>query len=1141
MAIDLSSEETASVAQGAVLESTTRQNISQAQQVRLDAASDVLLRNATRNSTGSPTLKDLTATSVYNKPDGTLVITTQSGQEYTASRDDQEFYNEKNNENTLIVREQNNEIETFKAWAKEQGVYRLGQTDTITSIADLQRDPYFKDFQNYVVSVEQTTGFKPYGTPYQDYLVTKTLQDTTIEDTPRTQYPQVSVVDPFVNSGRRPVGSTALASDELAALKRAVGSNSNTNQQKVDQSLGFVEIPTSFARQNNALLAQRLADDQRLAVPTVPLEEQPAAPEEESGIDKVNVANQAANADASASASQSVSRRVALRPNPLDAYESHSYTISLHILTQNEYNAMVSTDRTQTFTPSKTLISGAGMAGEGAPRAKGWEDNFFFESLKLSSVIGLNSTSRGTNVIDCDFTIIEPYGLSLIDRLIVTTDELSNGKGKGLYFANCYLIEINFYSADGGKIADMKKFIPIRLTGMTIKASAKGSEYRCTAVPFSHHALSQTRASTPATFTVTAGTLEEFFRSEDSSSARVSEAGARELTTLQEAVNSRPAGTASNSRIAEARTVDENKLKALADKSYEIKSYVAAYNEWQNTLVRLKAIKVKTPNKIAVVFDTTFTENGGNKVYREVHQIATVGGSAMAKGPDEKTGDNVRANQVQDNFTFVAGTQITEVINTAMQSSEFIRKQIVLQDQAKAGGVKEVQGLVTWWKIIPLVKLQDFDEKNNQWSFDTTYYVVPYTVWNTTHPSLPKAVPDRSLCSKEYPYFYTGQNTSVIDFAIDFDFVYFTKVTALREKNLDNSLKADRTDNPETDGNAAQGKGVNPGVIVQVSDDPTNTGKNLRRDATAMAVANVSESLYSSAGGEMLNITLKIIGDPELIKQDDVFTGVTASLKKKNEVSDNYYTGNNPTFNNVAFQQNKPSQTDSTKKNNNSIVMDSAEVVCWVEIRSPVDIDDRTGGVRFYDNNKLKSGFTGVYKLLMVDSDFSRGQFTQTLNLIRYMDQDANQPTQRIESSNYVALNNSGDGRSSMLKSIGDATNSDVTSAYYKSTVQGPNSGGSYIGGVGNATNSDDPLGDFIATIPGMTTMGDQSDVTPIIGPGGNVTYSAADQARLDRARGVTVGGNRVEGAGGTFEIVLNLYREEDNRRRAEAARGLGE
>jgi hypothetical protein len=995
MATNLSSEETASVAQGAILESTTQQNISQAQQVRLASASDVLLRNATRNSTGSPTLKDLTATNVYYKPDGSLVIVTQSGQEYTASKDDEEFFKEKTNENTLIVREQNNEIETFKAWAQEQGVYKLGQTDTITSIAQLQRDPYYKDFQSYSALVEQRTGAKPYGTPYQNYLITKTLQDTTLEDTPKTKYPQASVVDPFVDYGRRPAGSAALASDELAALKRAVGSDSN--QQKVNQSLGLVEVPqNNFARQTSALYAQRAADAWRYGSKPIGLDDDSGPPavsassfegqtDEFGGIDELIAANQLDGTDTNPASP----RKVAVRPNPLDAYTSHSYTISLHILTLEEYNAMVSTDRSQSFSPTKTLIAGAGARGDGVamPRVKGWEDNFFFESLKLSSVVGLNSTSRGTNVIECEFTIVEPYGLSLVDRLTVTTDELSQ---PGLYFANCYLLEINFYSADDGKLSDMKKFIPIRLTGMTIKASAKGSEYRCTAIPFSHHALTQTRASTPANFTVNAGTLEEFFQGEDSLSSRVAEQGAREVAELSRIANGDQAFTTQKQR--EKAQAD---IATAGSKNFEIKSYVAAYNEWQSTLVRLKALEVKKPNKISVVFDKKFTENNGNKVNRQRHEIGTVGSSPMATGNDPKNGDNVRANQVQDNFTFAAGTQITEVINVAMQSSDFIRNQIVLQNEAKAVGKIEVQGKVTWWKIIPSVTLQDFDNKNNQWSFDTTYYVVPYELWNTTHPSLPKAVPSRDLCSKEYLYYYTGENTSVIDFAIDFDFMYFTKVVATKEKNESNSY-GKQDDQPETvsGGATKKGIGVNPGVITYVSDDPTTAGKRARDDAKAMAVANAAESIYSSAAGEMLNITLKIIGDPELIKQDDVFTGVSATLgQTPAQAGDTTATAGTALA---------TAPEDLTKKNNNSLVMDNSEIVCWVEIKTPVDIDDNTGGVRFFENNKVKSGFTGVYKLLIVDSEFSRGQFTQTLDLIRYMNQDFRPPDDREELADAV-------------------------------------------------------------------------------------------------------------------------------------------
>jgi len=991
MADNLNSGQTASDTQAVILASTTKQDISQARQVQLDAASDVLLRSATLKSTGSPTLSDLTATNIYYKPDGTLVIVTQSGKEVTTNRDDQEFYAEKNNERTLIVREQNNEIEAYKVWAQEQGYYKLGQTDFIRSLSDLQKDPYYKDFQRYGSELESRTGIKPFSTPYQNYLDNKTLQDTTLEDTPRTRYPQASVVDPFVNSGRRVTGSAALASDELAALKRAIGTN-NSNQQQVNQQLGLA--PISTGRQAAAFFAQRASDSARYG-PDVSQEPDTVnnrysdAQQENSDMANLDQANQIESTDGSGAAP----RQVQLRPNPLDDYESYSYTISLHVLTQDEYNSMVSTDKTGTFIPSNTLIAGAGAGVDSSIRAKGWEDNFYFESLKLSSVIGLNSTARGTNVIDCEFTIVEPYGLSLIDRLSVTTSTLGGG---GLYFSNCYLIEINFYSSEGGKLMDMKKFIPIRLTGMTIKASAKGSEYRCTAVPFSHHALTQTRASTPANFEVTAGTLQEFFQGDDSSSSQAAAEGARELTEAQNVVQG------SFERTGEARKVDQDKLASLSDKVYAVNSYVAAYNQWQQTLIDLKATQLSKPNKITVVFDKKFLENDGSKVYRPRDQDGSVGTSAMANGPSSSyTGDKVRANATKDRFIFAAGTQITEVINIAMKQSEFIRRQIVQQDQAKAGGQKEVQGKVTWWKIIPSVKLQEFDEKNNQWSFDSTYYVIPYQVWNTVHPFLPKAIPDRGLCSKEYMYYYTGQNVNVIDFAIDFDFMFFTKVTALREKNTGDQYKAELDENPEIsapNSKVKKGEGFNPGVITHVTDDPKTAGQKARGDPIAMAVASASESLYSSAAGEMLNITLKIIGDPELIKQDDVFTGVTALLEQNNTRLDamanevSTASANGSLTSGVAFQiQNNYSQpqlSDPTKNNNNSIVMDSSEVVCWVEIKTPVDIDDQTGGVRFLDNNKVKSGFTGVYKLLMVDSEFNRGMFTQTLNMIRYMNQD---------------------------------------------------------------------------------------------------------------------------------------------------------
>lgn len=1001
MADTLNAGEAASAEQAAVLNSSTQQNISQTRQAQLDAATALLVRNAASRSTGSPTSSDLNAVNVFTKPDGTLVIITQSGKEFTANKEEQEYFNEQENQNILKVREQYSEIETFKAWAKEQGVFKLGQTDAITTIAELERDPSFANFRDYANQQLNKTGSLPYATPYKDYLAQTAIQDTTVADTPRTKYPSSTVADPFINTGRQATGSAALAGDELAALKRAIGTNAN--QEQVNRSVGLA--PITPAMQAARFAAQRANDSLRYggeeSGETFIPDNYSAADEEA----RTNLAMMAAlNQMDQTDTSNGLQRKVALRPNPLDEYESYSYTISLHVLTEDEYNTMVSNDRTESFVPTHTLISGAGFRDSGfgteagptmressANRAQGWEDNFFFDNLKLSSVIGLNETSRGTNVIDVSFTIIEPYGLSLIDRLIATTDTLGS---PGLYFQNCYLLEVNFYASGVGKLHDMKKFIPIQIRGMSVKASARGSEYRIEAQPFSHNALAQSRASTPANFEVNAGTLEEFFQGEDSSSASTASLGAREAEQLRAALDNK----------STARKVDQDKAATLSNKVYAVNSYVAAYNQWQQTLIDLKVTNLTKPNKISVVFDDVFLQSGGSKVYRPRDQDGTVGSSAMARGNDAKNGDNVRAEATKDRFSFAAGTQVTEVINIAMKQSEFIRRQIVLQDQAKAGGAKEVQGKVTWWKIIPKVKLQEFDTKSNQWSFDTTFYVVPYEIWNTVHPSLPMAVPDRGICSKEYQYYYTGQNTSVIDFNIDFDLMYFTKVLALKEKNTDDGYKDELEEGvDESTRKKSKGKGVNPGVITHVSDDPKTAGQKTRGDPTAMAIADVSQSIYSSAAGEMLNITMKIVGDPELIKQDDVFTGVNSTLNQGISQQQVDTSAQSTTL--------EQSRSDlGVANNNNSLVMDNAEVVCWVEIKTPVDVDDLTGGVRYLDNNKVKSGFTGVYKLLMVDSEFNKGQFTQTLNLIRYMNQDVKEDTSYDDAemkrfSNYTANN----------------------------------------------------------------------------------------------------------------------------------------
>ena len=54
--------------------------------------------------------------------------------------------------------------------------------------------------------------------------------------------------------------------------------------------------------------------------------------------------------------------------------------------------------------------------------------------------------------------------------------------------------------------------------------------------------------------------------------------------------------------------------------------------------------------------------------------------------------------------------------------------------------------------------------------------------------------------------------------------------------------------------------------------------------------------------------------------------------------------------------------------------------------------------------------------------------------------------------------------------------------------------------------------------------------IKPMVDANGMMSFSPDDQARVDQARGITVGGNRVEG-NGTFQVVQDERRAEDDRR----------
>lgn len=655
-------------------------------------------------------------------------------------------------------------------------------------------------------------------------------------------------------------------------------------------------------------------------------------------------------------------------PNELHQYPSYTYGLSLHLLTPNEYNEIV---KNQNFKPTRVLVASAGRKNADTfPRASNFSEDFYFENLEMETVIGLNELTRNTNAIRVSFTIIEPYGLTLLNRIITQVTELEQES----YLDIPYLLEIDFYANNDagetvGKLSNLTKRIPIKLAKMEVRAGVSGSEYIIEAFPFNHSAYDTTTVTTPENVEVLAGNVADFFASPidisgNENSPRENNGELYKLTT-GEYVG--PDGQV----IAASSLPTINVSKDTMNKLNSSTSYGAALTAYYLDLSRRNSIS--KPDKIHFQIDPEILKDGGG-------EFSLIGKDPKYNKMSDRASDAIRSSNLPSNvatnefdltqrvFAINAGTTIEKVISYVMRQSDYIQKQLVIPEDfgdspaAYFQKLKEKENLsLNWFKIVPTIILGEWDPIRKMWQRTITYYVQKYEVKNAKLDIAPQGIAKYPI--KEYNYLYTGKNVDIIDWTLQFNALYYNAVQVY--KNAQTKI-SNLTDKSEETKNIKPGVGpLSPNAIQIMPSKPivnntrytTNSGAVTTRE---MAVADLEESLLTMSDADMLKVDLKILGDPSFIKQDDVFYSPKFSS------------------NNTNNQENP----DDRLTTNQSIKTDSGEVYVKLIFRTPVDIDESTGLMRFEEKYKI-SVFSGLYKLVKVNSSFSKGAFTQVLELIR--------------------------------------------------------------------------------------------------------------------------------------------------------------
>ena len=655
-------------------------------------------------------------------------------------------------------------------------------------------------------------------------------------------------------------------------------------------------------------------------------------------------------------------------PNILNQYSSFNYIFSLSALDDAQINFPDETYRKGVVGPY-ILKSGSGNPASRYPTAYKTSANpsgsyeFFIENLQISSSIGFNPGQGNTNATGFKLKIVEPYSMGMFFEVLQTA---AISAGHQNYTDMPLLLSLEFKGhIDAGlqnvQIDATTKHFPLKLMNLSMKVTGKGSEYEIEAYPFNEKAYSTIYSQLKTDASPSGASVVEMLQSGTNSLQAILN------KRLQEAVKRKDVNIADQILISFPKDLKTGLAITKDDEGNDLPAVVdpSAAGGGFDLFSKLR-VKTSTLNKTQVQEEGTINDIGSSTMGFSLYNN---GGTPFAKDNfayDEKTGTYTRGDITIDpkngQFKFSQGSDIVNAINQVILMSEYGRT--ALNQIGSDGSVK-------WWRVETQLFYIPTDENIAKTGVKpklVVYRVVPYDVDssiflppNAARPGTEEA---KAQVVKEYNYIYTGKNTDIIDWNIEFMAGFYT---AMRSDGGQNSGDKDLTEQQSGAADGEPDPGATPsGQAPKEGQIPTTVIKDGVLTSTAykgggglddnasIAARQFHDALTS--GNDMVSLDLTILGDP-------------------------YYLGDSGMGNYTA------TATDN-KHINSDGAMDyqSSEVRVTVNFRSPADINHLTGMYDFTSTSASK--FSGLYRVQQVESSFQRGKFTQVLKMFRLKGQE---------------------------------------------------------------------------------------------------------------------------------------------------------
>jgi hypothetical protein len=549
--------------------------------------------------------------------------------------------------------------------------------------------------------------------------------------------------------------------------------------------------------------------------------------------------------------------------------------------------------------------------------------DIYFKSVNMNAIPGLNEQRRLTGVTQVKMELIEPAGISLLEK--IRGAAINNGYLDHLDAP--FLLTMNFAGFDelGNPMPDkvkgsLDRRIPIKLVDMDMSVTSAGTSYTLTAIPM-NEASYVNRYNWPRT------------------TGKLSLTNNRTLggvvKELEKALNKQ------NQDEADQGLIEHPDV-------YEIS-------------INKKLRPEVTINTFSIDQAGMFTTQGtgpSNQDYLRFNQNNAVTKilEEIMKGHPDFTDDKFKDFKKKN-----TGDQTPVSKFTAAGDYDEAPTETFYYDYFRIKG-----------SVVPTSKFDTIRNKNVK---KLIYTIEPYKVhaMSLAIPGTSTGQAFKHFVHKKYNYIFTGENTDILDLDIKYRVAYFQ--SRLKDVEPSDSRKINIVSQNQvakpTGGSTARGQGSDGNLLVSSEVSAVKSGSAGKTGGTAPVLDAFLDSLTHPLA-DMVVVRMTILGDPAYLGQSQFIppTPQASGNGTHTDTNMDYFHGSsdkvwNPTL--------------------HCFNADLAEPVVLLKFRMPTDINDQTGVYDMRSDQSAE--FSGLYRVVQVEHSFDSGRYTNVLTMTRFNNQ----------------------------------------------------------------------------------------------------------------------------------------------------------